>query len=143
MTTGQKGFQEPFLAELMAATTRARTAARSCSGMAICCPPTRGGPARRLKITTQSRTISVWYNAVRLHHPVRGGQTPGHRPTVTRLSLAKVQLTVLSFLSGSAQRSTAIAINKCDLFWFNEVSGPIYLNFTLRWTQGSAGSGLA
>ena len=34
---------------------------------------------------------------LRLHHPVRGGQTPGHRTAVTRPSRAKVPLTVLSF----------------------------------------------
>ena len=35
MTTGQWGVQEPFHAELIAATTRAKTAARSCSGIAM------------------------------------------------------------------------------------------------------------
>lgn len=57
---------------------------------------TRGGPARRLKITPRSRFVTVWKGAVRLHHRVRGGQTPDHRPTVTMLSLVKVPLTVLS-----------------------------------------------
>ena len=58
---------------------------------------TRGGPARRLKITPLFPSISVRRSAVRLHHPVGGDQTPGHRPTITRLSLAKSPLTVLSF----------------------------------------------
>ncbi len=62
--------------------------------------PARGGSARRLKITSQSTSISARRSAVRLHHRVRGGQTPDHRPTVTRPSLAKVPLTVLSVSNG-------------------------------------------
>ena len=57
---------------------------------------TRGRPARRLKITSQSTSISVSHTAVRLH-PVRGRQTPGQRPAVARPSIAKVPLTVLFF----------------------------------------------
>ncbi len=43
---------------------------------------TRGWTARGLKITSQSTSISARRSAVRLHHRVRGGKTPDHRPTV-------------------------------------------------------------
>jgi hypothetical protein len=67
---------------------------------------TRGGPARRLKITPQFPSISVRRSAVRLHHPVGGDQTHGHRPTVTLLSLATVPLTVLSLCWTLPRRSS-------------------------------------
>lgn len=60
---------------------------------------TRGGPARRLTTTPQSTSTGIRRSAVRLHHPVGGGQAPRNRPTENRLSLAKVPLIVRSLAS--------------------------------------------
>jgi hypothetical protein len=66
---------------------------------AVCSEPDVTAAVRALerKLPPQFPSISVRRSAVRLHHPVGGDQTPGHRPTVTRLSLAKVLLAFLSF----------------------------------------------
>jgi hypothetical protein len=84
---------------------------------------TRGGPARRLKITSPSTSISARRSAVRLHHRVRGGQTPDHRPTVTMPSLAKVPLTVLSFRAVSLVGRNKI-VELTNGLWFQHLGAP-------------------